>query len=148
MAQWAIDKDFEQPHGPTFWKWADAIMAYEKKLWLQRTRGSKSVAKSSHAYDSPLSIGDSLLAKTSLGASALSPFGRPATAAPLITGKGATRASATVGNAAVSSAAAERVAGYVLEPGADVDAEGPLEISRLHNFETHMPFRWQCTNKQ
>lgn len=28
------------------------------------------------------------------------------------------------------------------------EEEGPLVITRLHNYETHMPHRWQCSNTE
>lgn len=34
------------------------------------------------------------------------------------------------------------------EEDEEEEPPGPVTITRLHNFQTHMPHRWQCTNNE
>ncbi len=205
VAAWVIEREYHQPHGPAFWRWADALMAHDKRRWLARQQppqrqraqqpGAEQGKEGVEEEEEEEAVATLLQLPARRGAAAegvgaltarlelrlhLSSDEEEADQEAGATGGGGGRAGggspwragarATGGGGGSSNAqqrrerdqvaslprppqpAAARSPGAQGRAGAPVDEEeddaedGPVVITRLHNFEMHMPFRWQCSN--
>ncbi|KAJ9525148.1 hypothetical protein QJQ45_020676, partial [Haematococcus lacustris] len=113
VGAWELDKEWQAPHGPAFWRWAEALMAFDDMQHLSPHSRSKGV-------------------------------GSRAVAAKVVRRRQRARCSSDASGGSSSSGRSSGGEGGGVK-GEAGEARDRLIITRLHNFETHMAHRWQCS---